>query len=204
MLESEASPRIDDRKLALRMKEKDESALVTALEIYGPKVKGYLRKQFGEVLDDGEQDDVLNEAALKLWKCAHKYDADKGGMRGWFIRIARNTAISRIRGEERHRADRLDHDPADHCEDMTPAVDSKERMRLDRLDDFIHSGLEGIERTVALNCFTVGGDADSVRLAAKLGRSRGYVDTVKSKVKKKIQVAVLALEASEDGRKEQE
>lgn len=37
--------------------------------------------------------------------------------------------------------------------------------------------------------------------AAKLGKSRGYVDTVKSKVKKKIKEFVLAVEAA-DGRKD--
>lgn len=50
---------------------------------------------------------------------------------------------------------------------------------------------------VALNFFTIGGDPDIGRLAAKLGKPRSNIDTVKSKVKKKIREAVLALEASD-------
>lgn len=204
MSEQDGSPQFDDRQLALRMAQKDEAALATVLELYGPKVKGFLRKQFGSVLDGGELDYVFNEAALKVWRCAHRFDAVKGSMRGWFVRIARNTAISHIRGEQRHQAERLDHDPADDCEAPGPAVDSKEHKRLERLNSFIQDELVGIEQTVALNCFAVGGDPDLARLAAKLGRSRGYVDTVKSKVKKKITMTVLAMEAGEDGRKDQE
>jgi RNA polymerase sigma-70 factor (ECF subfamily) len=197
MHESPPPTEADDMKLALRMAEKDESALRTVLESYGPKVKGYLSKQFGEVLDSGERDAVLNEAALKVWEAAHAYDAGKGGLRGWFVRIARNTAISHIRGEKRHRSTPLNEDPAVADGDVPPVVDPVDRARLERLDDFIHNKLTGIEKTVALNCFTVGGDADSVRLAAKLGKTRAYVDTVKSKVKRKIQEAVLSLEAKE-------
>lgn len=61
----------------------------------------------------------------------------------------------------------------------------------------IHNKLVGFERTIALNCFTTGGEADGVRLAAKLGKTRNYVDTVKSKVKKKI----TAQHVTQDGSK---
>ena len=191
------SVEVDDVKLALRMTERDESALRTVLELYGPKVKGYLSKQFGEVLDDAERDAVLNAAAWKVWEAADTYNADKGGLRGWFIRIARNEAISHIRGQRKHHSEPLKEDPTVDDDDVSPAVDSSDRTRLERLYDFIHNNLTGIEKLVALNCFTVGGDADSVRLAAKLGKTRNYIDTVKSKVKKKIREAVLSLEAME-------
>jgi RNA polymerase sigma factor (sigma-70 family) len=179
------------------MAEKDESALCTVLEIYGPRVKGYLSKQFGEVLDDTERDAVLNEAAFKVWAAARTYNADKGGLRGWFLRVARNAAISHIRGEKKHHRATLDEDPAIDDDDVSPVVDCIDYTRLKRLHDFIHNRLTGIEKMVALNCFTVGGDADSVRLAAKLGKTRAYIDTVKSKVRKKVREAVLSLEAME-------
>lgn len=65
------------------------------------------------------------------------------------------------------------------------------------LDHFINHELVGNEREIALNCFKTGGQADSVRLAALLGKTRNYVDTVKSKVKKKIKEAILKFEADE-------
>lgn len=174
------------------------SALCTVLGIYGPKVKGYLHKQFGDVLDHGEREAVLNEAAMKVWQAAHTYTTKKGGLRGWFIRIAKNTALDHISGESKHRAEPLYEDPAvEEDDDVSPSLDPADRTRLERLDDFIHNKLVGVEKTVALHCFTVGGDADSERLATLLRKTRGYIDTVKSKVKKKIREAVLAIEAAE-------
>lgn len=202
MPEQEPQAQIDDEELAVHIMDGDETALVAAMKTYGPKVRGFLRRQFGDQLDDLERDYVFQTALVKFWKRISTYDTRKGSLRGWWIRIARNTAIDHIRGKERYRtkykAEELD-DPADdnhdECGDVELPADSKEKKRLERIHDFIHNKLEGIERTVALNCFAIGGDPDIVRLAAKLGKTRSYVDTVKSKVKKKIKEFVLALEA---------
>jgi len=205
MTEKEPQAQVDDVDLALRMMDGDADALVALLKVYGPKVKGYLRKQFGDTMDDSERDYVFQQALINVWNKIHSYDPEKGGLRGWFIRIARNAAISHIRGEKRHKTDPLA-DPADDnvdgCGDIGFPVDSKEQKRLDRIHDFIENKLKGIERIVARNFFTIGGDPDIVRLAAKLAKTRSYVDTVKSKVKKKIREAILAIEASQGGRRD--
>lgn len=194
----EANPpaQVDDAELARRMAARDESALVTVLEVYGPKIRGYLFKKFRGVLDDGEREFVLNLAALNLWNAAGKFDRTKGGLRGWFVRIARNAAISHLRAQEKHRSEPLDQDPAEDYVDVCPQVAADEVERLNKVDDFINN-LVGIEKVVAQHCFIVGGDPDIERLAKKLGKERSNIDTVKSKVKKKIRDAVLALEASE-------
>ena len=205
MPERKPQIQIDDEELALRMMEGDESALIMALKTFGPKVRGFLRRQFGNQLDDSERDYVFQTALVKFWKGISTYDTTKGSLRGWWIRIARNTAIDHIRGEKRYRvkykAEELG-DPADdnhdECGDVELPADSKEEKRLELIHDFIHNRLEGIEKAVALNCFAIGGDPDIVRLAAKLGKTRSYVDTVKSKVKKKIKAFVLALEVESD------
>ena len=152
-----------------------------------------------------ERDYVFQKALVKFWEKISTYDTRKGSLRGWWIRIARNTAIDHIRGEKRYRdkykAEELG-DPADYntdeCGDVELPADSREGKRLERIHDFIHNKLRGIEKTVGLNFFALGGDPDIMRLAAKLGKSRSYVDTVKSKVKKKIKEFVLALEAESD------
>jgi RNA polymerase sigma factor (sigma-70 family) len=205
MPDQEPLAQIDDVELAIRMMEGDESALVDALKAYGPKIKGFLRKQFGDQLDKSEVDHVFQTSLVKFWRRISTYDTKKGALRGWWIRIARNSAIDHIRGVERYRArfkaGELD-DPADdnhdECGDVELPEDSKEKKRLERIDDFIRNKLVGIEQVVALNCFAIGGDPDIVRLAAKLGKTRSYVDTVKSKVKKKIIEFVLALEAESE------
>lgn len=208
MPEQDPLAHVDDDELALRMMEGDQDALRAAIKAYASKVKGYLRKQFGEQLDEHERDYVFQQSLIKFLSKINTYDTSKGSLRGWWIRIARNKALDHIEGVENYRAKykakELD-DPADDhhdsCGDVELVEDSKERKRLERVYDFIHSKLVGDERTVAVNCFAIGGDPDIVRLAAKLGKSRSYVDTVKSKVKNKIIEFVLALEAA-DGRKD--
>lgn len=201
MPEQDPLAQVDDEDLALRMMDGDKEALRAAIKAYGRKVKGYLRKQFGDQLDEHERDYVFQQSLIKFWSKIDTYDTKKGSLRGWWIRIARNKAIDHIKGEERYRAKykaaEID-DPADDnndpCGDVELVEDSKEKKRLERVHDFIHSALVGDERIVALNCFAIGGDPDIVRLAAKLGKSRAYVDTVKSKVKKKIVEFVLSVE----------
>lgn len=208
MSEQDPLAQIDDADLALRMMEGDQDALRAAIKAYGSKVKGFLRKQFGETLDKSERDYVFQTSLIKFWKRITTYDTGKGSLRGWWIRIARNTAIDHIRGKKsyaaRYKAEELG-DPADDtnddCREVELVADSKEKKRLERIHDFIHDKLVGDERVVGQNCFVIGGDPDIVRLAAKLGKSRSYVDTVKSKVKKKIVEFIVTLEGN-GGRKD--
>ena len=201
MTEKDPLDLIDDENIALRMMDGDEDALRAALKAFGPKVKGFLRKQFGDQLDQSELHYVFQQSLINFWERISTYDTAKGSLRGWWIRIARNAAISHMRGEKKYKAEVLE-DPADDkiddCGDVELVEDSKEKKRLERVHDFIHNKLVGDERIIALNCFAIGGDPDIVRLAAKLGKSRAYVDTVKSKVKKKIVEFV----QGEGGRKE--
>jgi RNA polymerase sigma factor (sigma-70 family) len=206
MSEQDPLIEIDDEMLAFRMTQKDEAALDTVIETYGPKVRGFLHQQFADVLRPPELDEVFNRAVFNVWRFADRFNLNKGSMRGWFIRIARNAALSLIRGETKHMTQTLEfdpaYDPADDCEDVSPDINSKEARWLDQLDTFINYELVGNEREVARNCFKTGGEADSVRLAALLGKTRKYVDTVKSKVKKKITEAMLKWEANEFCREE--
>lgn len=199
-------PEIDEEAIVLRMMEKDQSALVELIAVYGPKVRGYLRKQFSEVLKEPELQQAFNRAFFNAFRFAEKFKPEKGSLRGWLIRIARNAAINIIRAEERHLAKELEYDPvydpSDDCDDTSPPdVDSKEHARLTALYDFIHNKLTGFERIVARNCFIAGGEADTIRLAAHYGKDRQNVDTVKSKVKKKITEALLEWDSRQGGRK---
>ena len=200
-----ATPEIDDELLVLRMMEGDQNALVDFLKAYGQKVKGYLKKTFGDVLKEPELEQALNRAAFNIWRFADRFKPEKGSLRGWFIRIARNAAVSIIRSETKHLAKDLEYDPvydpAEEDDDPPPDVDSTEHARLRALDDFINNKLTGFEKVVALNCFKAGGEADSRRLAALYGKPRGNVDTVKSKVKKKITQAMLEWDSRQGGRK---
>lgn len=196
---------IDEEALVLRMMEKDEDALVELIEVYGPKVMGYLRKQFGLVLRLQEQEEAFNRAFFNVYRFAGNFTPERSSLRGWVIRIARNAAVCIIRGEKKHLAKDLeydpDYDPAEDCDDASPDVDSKEHARLQALYDFIENTLTGFEQVVARNCFIAGGEADTTRLAALYGKDRRNVDTVKSKVKKKITQALLDWDTRKCGKK---
>ena len=192
-------PEIDEESLVLRMMDRDQSALAELLKLYGPKIRGYLRKKFGDVLKEPELQQALNCAAFNVWRFADRFDPAKGSLRAWFVRIARNAAFSIIRVEARHLAKSLEYepayDPADDSEVPSADISDQDVRRLKAIDEFINNTLSGFEKIVAINSFKSGGEADSTRLAALYGKTRGNVDVVKSKVKKKITQAMLEWES---------
>src|SRR5712692_7870455 len=52
------------------------------------------------VRDEGEAEDVLQEAFLRVWQKAGTYDPVLGTPAAWLIRIARNRAIDRLRARQ--------------------------------------------------------------------------------------------------------
>lgn len=196
---------VDDEDIVLRMMEKDESALVMLLETYGPKVRGYLRKHFGDVLKAPELEEAFYRAAFNVWRFADRFNPDRGSLRGWFVRIGRNAAVSILRCESRHMAKDLEYDPAydpaEDCPDQASDVDSKENRRLQELNNILYNELTGLEQIVALNDYKAGGEADTGRLAAMHGKTRQNIYTTRSKVKKKITQMMLEWESRQSGRK---
>jgi RNA polymerase sigma factor (sigma-70 family) len=176
------------------MTQKDQRALVELLSVYGPKVLGFLKKWFGDTLKEPERESALYQAAYNVWRFADRYDPARGSLQSWFLRIARNAAVSILRGERRNAAAELGsepaYDPADDCEDDEPAVESKEHWRAKQLDDIIRNHLEGLEQAVAGADLAAGGTADSARLARLLGTSINTIYATRSKVRAKIRTMI--------------
>ena len=53
------------------------------------------------ISDDEIAQDVLQECFIKIWRYAGKYDANKAKLFTWLYRIARNTAIDKIRSRSK-------------------------------------------------------------------------------------------------------
>lgn len=51
--------------------------------------------------DEALAQDVLQESFVKIWKNAHKYDADKARLFTWLFRVVQNTAIDKVRSRKR-------------------------------------------------------------------------------------------------------
>ena len=93
---------VDANTLRL-LKGRDQDGLRHLLAEYGPKIKWYLRKEFPRALDDTGIADALNQAALRVWRSIDTFDPQKGTLRGWFYKIARNAALSIVQRENKAR-----------------------------------------------------------------------------------------------------
>ena len=76
------------------LQERDEKAISLLYEHYGGTLLGVAHK----VLRNEElAQDVLQESFVKIWKKSDTYDSSKAKLFTWLYRIARNTAIDKLR-----------------------------------------------------------------------------------------------------------
>lgn len=87
------SQNIEQRIIQL-LKRKDQYALNLLYENYSSSLYGVILKvtKHEEIAED-----ALQETFIKVWKNAHKYDPAKAKLFTWLFRIARNTAIDKLR-----------------------------------------------------------------------------------------------------------
>lgn len=128
----------DDDDLAIRMMDGDEHALQKVLELYGPKVFGYLKSQFKDALREEELEEALWRASLKVWENAERYDSTKAKLSTLFTTIAHNQALDIIRREKRFDAVPWN----ESCEDIEATdIELGEQPLLDHVHDFIYNSL---------------------------------------------------------------
>jgi RNA polymerase sigma-70 factor (ECF subfamily) len=73
----------------------DESALSAIYDRYSPMLFGLLAR----ILQDRHAaEDLLQDLFLQLWRGAGKFDASRGSLPAWLTVVARNRAISQLRG----------------------------------------------------------------------------------------------------------
>ena len=72
----------------------DKRALDLLYENYSNSLYGVILKI---TINEEVAQDALQETFIKVWKNAHKYDSSKAKLFTWLFRIARNTAIDKLR-----------------------------------------------------------------------------------------------------------
>ena len=76
------------------LKEGDKRAISLIYENYSSSLLGVIQKI---TIDNALAEDALQESFIKIWRNAKKYDSNKAKLFTWLYRIARNTAIDKLR-----------------------------------------------------------------------------------------------------------
>jgi len=76
------------------LEEGDQRAIPLIYEYYSSSLLGVITKI---TKDDELAQDALQECFIKIWRSSKKYDSNKAKLFTWLYRIARNTAIDKLR-----------------------------------------------------------------------------------------------------------
>lgn len=116
-------PDRDERRLARRLRNRDEDALREVYERFARITFGFL---LGVLRDRGAAEDVQQQVFLQVWERADCFDTRRGSLLTWIMLIARSRALDELR--------RRVPEPCD----ASSAVDLLEsRTHGDRLDDLL-------------------------------------------------------------------
>jgi len=83
-----------EQKIIALLSKRDEGAITLLYEYYSSSLYGVILKV---TRNEEIAEDALQETFVKVWKNSHKYDPKKAKLFTWLFRIARNTAIDKLR-----------------------------------------------------------------------------------------------------------
>lgn len=129
----QASHSTSDSDLVARVADGDERALAMLYDRLAALAYGMALRI---TRDAGLAEDAVQEAFLRVWRRAQRYDTDRGGVRPWFLRLVRNVAIdgvrargARGRAETRGAADASDAAPPEQPDDAAVRSERAARVR---------------------------------------------------------------------------
>jgi len=99
---------LSDPDLAAALASGDVGALGELYDRYGSLAFAVAVRVVG---DSGRAEDVVQEAFLKVWRSAARFDAQRGSLRGWLLACVRNRAIDSLRGRGAHEQAELELQP---------------------------------------------------------------------------------------------
>lgn len=86
----------DEKKLLLRLKNKEEKAVDEAIEIYTPYLSTVLYNMVGRGLSKEDVEEIVSDVFVVLWQNADYIDLEKGTVKSYMAATARNFALKRL------------------------------------------------------------------------------------------------------------
>jgi RNA polymerase sigma-70 factor (ECF subfamily) len=116
-----------------RIAQREERALADLYDRLSPLAYGLALRIAG---DPDAAEDAVQEAFLRIWRAAERYDAARGAPRPWLLRLVRNVAIdhlrargSRGRAEMQSGAGPLDESAPERPEEVAIRAERADRLR---------------------------------------------------------------------------
>lgn len=154
----------DEKKLLLRLKNKEAKAIDEAIEIYTPYLATVLYNMVDSRLSKEDIEEIVSDVFVVLWQNADYIDLEKGTVKSYIATTARNFALKRLNKKK----DYICLDDVDLADDefAEPASDDdflwKAVMRLGEPDNEIFvryykfdEKLKNIAKETGLNIYTV-------------------------------------------------
>lgn len=161
----------------------DERAFRQLVDRHGPK----LRAIAGQFLNAGDADDAVQDALIRLWRHAGRFDPEKAALSTWLYRIVVNRCI-----DIRRQRFRWPWSPIDEAEDLPSADIGADRVMV---GGETLKGVLGVlaslppRQRMALMLATVG-DRTAEDIAALLGVSRAAAEQLIARARRNIRLAL--------------
>ena len=193
---STPAPTDGDAEIVRLVSERNAGGLRLLLAAHGSCARGHLRRSLGSTMSEQDLDDALGRASFQVWRRIESFDANKGSLRAWFLRIARNAGVEVLRERQRLpweiAGDGVDHLPAptaDRDEDPAVLTPAPARAFLETLRQCIDA-LPRMQRQIIQADLRSGDVADAGELAKTLHTTRNTVYVTRSNARKALRKAL--------------
>jgi DNA-directed RNA polymerase specialized sigma24 family protein len=171
-----------DLRIVQQMRQGDPNGYAQLLERYGGRVSAYLYQAF-PTFDDHAVQDALADAALKV---AASFDSRRGSLPAWFLFLARQEAVARLRSAApKWSLESLAETDEPVSQQRSPLDDMVGAERWAQVEEVI-SSLSVLEQAVVEADLNEGGAAAADELAGRLKTTPGSVYAARRRARRKL------------------